>query len=89
MATKLSDEKKSHMVTIRMDRPMKESLDKAAKASGRSLSGEIQHRLTDYESLSSFVDRLLDDSVMVNLAIDLEMLRNMALDIHGIRPSDK
>ena len=45
MAPKLSDEKKSHMVTIRMDRSMKANLDEAASENGRSLSGEIQHRL--------------------------------------------
>ena len=50
MAAKSSDEKKSHMVTIRMDRPMKASLNEAAEATGRSLSGEIQHRLANYES---------------------------------------
>ncbi len=66
MAAKSSDEKKSHMVTIRMDRPMKASMDEAAEATGRSLSGEIQHRLADYESLRGFVDRLLDDSVTIN-----------------------
>ena len=40
---------KSHMVTIRMDLPMKAILDEAAKATGRSLSGEIQYRLMRYE----------------------------------------
>ncbi len=47
---------KSHMVTIRMDRVMKAGLDKAAKGNGRSLSGEIQHRLTEYEMLRRFFD---------------------------------
>ena len=76
MAAKSSDEKKSHMVTIRMDRPMKASMDEAAEATGRSLSGEIQHRLADYESMRSLVDRLLDDSVNINIAVGLKTLRN-------------
>ncbi len=75
MAPKLSDEKKSHMVTIRMDRPMKASLDEAAEATGRSLSGEIQHRLTEYESQRDFIDRLLDDSAAINIAVGFVTLR--------------
>ena len=75
MAPKLSDEKKSHMVTIRMDRPMKASLDEAAEATGRSLSGEIQHRLAEYESQRDFIDRLLDDSAAISIAVGFVTLR--------------
>ena len=75
MAPKLSDEKKSHMVTIRMDRPMKANLDEAASENGRSLSGEIQHRLTEFESQRDFIDRLLDDNAAINLAVGFVTLR--------------
>ena len=49
-------EKKSHMVTIRMTAPMKLELGKATAFSGRSLSGEIQHRLTEYALLRALID---------------------------------
>jgi len=79
MAPKLSDEKKSHMVTIRMDRSMKANLDEAASENGRSLSGEIQHRLADYESKRAFVDRLLDDGVAITAAVGMETIRKGAI----------
>lgn len=78
MAAKSSDEKKSHMVTIRMDRPMKASLNEAAEATGRSLSGEIQHRLANYESMRDFFDRLFDDSMVIDVAVGLKTLRKGA-----------
>ena len=88
MAAKSSDEKKSHMVTIRMDRPMKASMDEAAEATGRSLSGEIQHRLDDYESMRRLVDGLLDDSAAIEIAFDLETLRKRAKTIPANNISD-
>jgi len=45
----MTKEKKSHMVTIRMVKSMKDKLRADAKASGRSLSGEIQFKLQHYQ----------------------------------------
>ena len=68
-----SSEQKS-VVTVRISGSMKASLQQAADEKGGNLSAEILHRLTDHESLRSFVDRLLDDSVATNVAVDLMTL---------------
>ncbi len=78
MAAKPNDEKKSHMVTIRMDRLMKAAMDDAAEATGRSLSGEIQSRLADYESMRRLVDDLLGDSAEVKVGMALATVRRTA-----------
>ncbi len=47
---------KSHMVTVRLNKTMKDRLRAAADVSGRSLSGEIQHRLAQF----AFNKRVID-----------------------------
>ena len=78
MAAKSSDEKKSHMVTIRMDRPMKVSMDEAAEATGRSLSGEIQHRLADYERMSEVINAITKDRALIPAIIAISNIKRSA-----------
>ena len=45
---------KSHMVTFRLTTKMKDKLRADAKASGRSLSGEVQFKLQSYQFMLEF-----------------------------------
>ena len=69
-----SSEQKS-VVTVRISEAMKASLQRAADEKGGNLSAEILHRLADYKSLRGFIDRLLDDSMAINVAVGLKTLR--------------
>jgi len=72
---KAESDRRRNTINVRLDDAAHSSVERTASEAGRSLSGEIQHRVTDYESMRSFVDRLLDDSVAIEIAFGLETLR--------------
>ena len=55
----MTKEKKTHMVTVRIVKSMKDQLRADAKASGRSLSGEIQFKLQHYQFMLEICDKFL------------------------------
>ena len=55
----MTKEKKSHMVNVRITNSMKDKLRADAKASGRSLSGEIQFKLQHYQFMLEIRDKFL------------------------------
>ena len=63
------------VVTVRISEAMKANLQQAADEKGGNLSAEILHRLAEYESQRDFIDRLLDDSAAINIAVGFVTLR--------------
>ena len=49
-------ERRRNTINVRFDDAAWHVIDQAAAFAGRSLSGEIQHRLTEYEMLRRFFD---------------------------------
>ena len=71
---KAEGEKRRNTINVRLDDVAHGKIERAASEAGRSLSGEIQSRLADYE----LVECLLDDRVLFKIAVDLETLRKRA-----------
>ena len=65
-------------LNLKVPPALRKSMEKAADRSGRSLGAEVEFRAQEYESLRGFVDRLLDDSVAINVAVGMETLRKGA-----------
>jgi len=69
-----SSDQKS-VVTVRLSGAMKATLQRSADEKGGNLSAEILHRLAEYESQRDFIDRLLDDSAAISIAVGFVTLR--------------
>ncbi len=76
------------VVTVRISEAMKASLQKAADEKGGNLSAEILHRLAEYESQRDFIDRLLDDSAAISLALSLATMRKGVIATPAFGASD-
>ena len=69
-------EKKTHMVAIRMDVALKDKIDAGVEETGRSVSGEIQWRLEDYDRISRAYDLLSSDPRLQALFRELAVVRD-------------
>ena len=64
-------------------------MEKAADRSGRSLGAEVEFRAQEYETLRDFVDRLLDDSAAINIAVGFVTLRKSVETTAGVTSDDE
>lgn len=67
-------EKRRNTINVRFDDAAHADIEQAALEAGRSQSGEIQHRVNEYQ----FLHRLLDDSAAIEVAVVLKNLRKIA-----------
>lgn len=74
---KPATERKRRNVTVAFHDALKDKMDAAAEASGRSLSSEIQHRLAQYNQLERAYGIATSDPEVQTVNRDMSLLRDI------------
>lgn len=86
---KADAEKKRNVINVRFDDALHSQIREAAEISGRSLSGEVQHRLEDYERLHRAHEVITQSAELQRYLREIARLHDIASDIAGFSDLDE
>ena len=76
-------------LSLKVPPEVRATMEEAANRSGRSLAAEVEFRVHEYETLRSFLDRLLSNSADLDIALGMGTLRKGTDEVTPPYPSGK
>ena len=75
---KAESKRRRNTINVRLDDAAHSEVEQAASEAGRSLSGEIQHRLADYERMSEVINAITKDRALIPAIIAISNIKRSA-----------
>ena len=77
---KAESKRRRNTINVRLDDAAHSEVEQAASEAGRSLSGEIQHRLADYERMSEVINAITKDRTLIPAIIGISNMKQSAAE---------